>query len=1011
MAFAILGLLFINRLSVNLNPSYAYPSFTVATSYANASPERVEQEITRKVEALISTMDGIKEITSQSRRSSSNVSVELQSATDLQYFRFELASRIRSLYRDMPKEVSYPQIIMNKPNEDEPLSQILSYSLYANDSRESIYRYALDEFSPALSGIDGIYKIEVSGGAKKEIQIAYDVTQLNALGIEKLSVEQAIVDGLNATSLGAAQIADSRLPLVHAESSMEEIMAYPIRARGDHQVKISDICTTKSIEEKANNIFRINGLNNIRISFIPTTEANHLVLAQNIKQAINDIPLPKGYQLLKEYDTTEFIQKELNKNKRRALWSVVLLLLFVLIIYRSWQPIAILVCGVAFNLGISTLLFYWFKVQLNLYAIAAVTVSFGMVIDNLIVMYHHYEKYKDKSVFPAIISATLTTLAGLVVIFYLPDFWRWSLQDFGKVMLIALSVSMVVAFLFVPAAMETLGFNNKVIDDRLQSKEVRVNKLYYEWICWVNGHKKLAFAFLILLFGLPMHNLPSKIEGWSWYNKTIGSDWYIDHLRLPLEKVFGGTLRLFSQNVYNRASFRDVQETKLFIIANMPIGTTLDQIDLLFKKIETYLGQFSNDIKHYTTNIYDVQNGRIEITFYDKNNSNFPYFLENKIKSLAIDLGDVSWRIYGVGKGFSNEGGTSLPQYRVKLVGYNAEKLDKLCNDFAALLEEHPRIEKVDRNANYNFNDSKQEQVMLQIDRNLTSDNNIKPSQLISALNTQNQYKNAIAYTKENIAIRIVEKDISNRDIWNLKNTLIGNNDEKFDFSKVGRFSREQLPSTLYKANQQYIRQLEWEYIGSKKFGNQYLKQCLEKIKPNVPLGFVIENNGFGNWFKNSDNQYLLILLILAIIFVITTIHFESLIKGFQILCIIPISFVGIFLTFYLFDLPFDQGGYTSFLLTSGLVVNSVIFVFSDYIKYRSTNPSNDFIIDYYKAFNHTVTPIALTILSTILGMIPFLIDGKGEVFWFALAAGTIGGLVFSFLFLIAFLPAFISRK
>ena len=55
--------------------------------------------------------------------------------------------------------------------------------------------------------------------------------------------------------------------------------------------------------------------------------------------------------------------------------------------------------------------------------------------------------------------------------------------------------------------------------------------------------------------------------------------------------------------------------------------------------------------------------------------------------------------------------------------------------------------------------------------------------------------------------------------------------------------------------------------------------------------------------------------------------------------------------------------------------------------------------------------PIALTILSTIIGLMPFLIAGKDERFWFSLAAGTIGGLVFSMIGLIFFLPIFMKLK
>ena len=62
----------------------------------------------------------------------------------------------------------------------------------------------------------------------------------------------------------------------------------------------------------------------------------------------------------------------------------------------------------------------------------------------------------------------------------------------------------------------------------------------------------------------------------------------------------------------------------------------------------------------------------------------------------------------------------------------------------------------------------------------------------------------------------------------------------------------------------------------------------------------------------------------------------------------------------------------------------------------------------YAKAFNHKITPISLTILSTVLGLIPFLMEGPKEVFWFSFAVGAMGGMLFSFVAIFVYLPAFL---
>jgi multidrug efflux pump subunit AcrB len=86
--------------------------------------------------------------------------------------------------------------------------------------------------------------------------------------------------------------------------------------------------------------------------------------------------------------------------------------------------------------------------------------------------------------------------------------------------------------------------------------------------------------------------------------------------------------------------------------------------------------------------------------------------------------------------------------------------------------------------------------------------------------------------------------------------------------------------------------------------------------------------------------------------------------------------------------------------LLGGLVVNSVVFILNDFNQLkRKTNRG------FVKVVTAKIKPITLTLVSTCLGLIPFLIGGENEVFWFSLAVGTIGGLVISIIFITFILP------
>lgn len=123
------------------------------------------------------------------------------------------------------------------------------------------------------------------------------------------------------------------------------------------------------------------------------------------------------------------------------------------------------------------------------------------------------------------------------------------------------------------------------------------------------------------------------------------------------------------------------------------------------------------------------------------------------------------------------------------------------------------------------------------------------------------------------------------------------------------------------------------------------------------------------------------------------------------------------FLTFGLSDIPFDQGGFAAFVMLSGIVVNAGIYLVNEYLGRRRLREAQGRLLDgtatrdYVRAFNHKIHPIMLTIVSTVMGLVPFLFDGPSEVFWFPFAIGTISGLVLSVIALLFYMPIFCFKE
>ena len=212
--------------------------------------------------------------------------------------------------------------------------------------------------------------------------------------------------------------------------------------------------------------------------------------------------------------------------------------------------------------------------------------------------------------------------------------------------------------------------------------------------------------------------------------------------------------------------------------------------------------------------------------------------------------------------------------------------------------------------------------------------------------------------------------------------------------------SRRKAKNVIPRDNQEYVLQVAFNVLGSYTYTSRYIKGMTDKYNASFPVGFRCLDKTYGS-YDDDGTQYWLIGLVAVIIFFILAILLESLLQSLAITMLIPVSFIGLFLTYSVTGVPFGTGGFAAMVLLSGLTVNSGIYIVCQYNMQKKQSARS-----FVASFNHKIVPIMLTILSTVLGMISFLIDGYDEQpFWFSLAVGTIGGLALSVIPIFLFLP------
>ena len=997
----------------------------------------MEQEVTSVLEGMFSKIRGVKKITSTSSDNSGSILIEFDKSVDFDAVRFEVASYIRQTYPSFPDMVSYPSMRVNQPD-NANRKPLLTYTLNAPASPYYIKKFAENVVKPLLISIKGISEIEVYGSTPMEWVLLYNADKLRSHKINTSEIQTALLNYLTTAAAGMGyELATANdtllihLKIRNHEAGNIHFEDIPVTTTGNRILYLKDLVTFKHQEQEPSGYYRINGANTINIVIYAGELENQLTVSSRVKEKVVEMEesLPPGYFLLKSYDATEYIYKELQKNAIRTIFTVVLLFLFVLAVSRQTRYLLIILISLIANLSIAFIFYYLIKVEIHLYSLAGITVSLGLILDNSIVMIDHIRHHNNLKVFLATLAATLTTMGALVIVFFLNERVKLNLMDFSSVLIINLAVSLFVALLLIPALMEKLPFKKRPFRTKRNLFQTKGRKRLtlmiigrYEKIIRFIIRFRLAFFILIILgFGLPVFLLPLKIEKDTFlarlYNNTLGSSWYSENIKPVGNKILGGSLRLFVEYVYESSYYANPEKTTLYVNPQMPRGATLTQLNELVGSVESYLLGFK-EIDQFQTNISSAQSARIIIKFKKEyEDTGFPYYLKEELIRKAIDLGGADWGVYGIGDGFNNSLRESTGSYRITMYGYNYDELFRLAEILKGKLMQAPRVREVNILSKDTWAQDRSYEFVMDFDQKKMASLNISPRDAYNTLRDYSLSDQVIASTVsggELERIRIESEQSKINDLWQLEHEQGLVRDAVFRLKDISGIKKEAVSLDIRKENQQYVLILAYDYIGSDQIARKHQENTLKEMESILPLGYTATvDQNFWYWGKESKKQYWLLLLICGIIFMICSILLESLLQPLAVIFMIPVSYIGVFLTFYLFDLNFDQGGFAAFVLLSGITVNSMLYIINDFNNLKRSGEAKNLPVLklYMKSFNNKIFPILLTIFSTILGLVPFLWGGQKEVFWPALAAGTIGGLLFSLIGIYVFLPILMVGK
>lgn len=1025
----LLGLSLTPRISLQVMPSSRSNELSVSFSWANANPEMLEMEVTSKLEGAFALTKGLASIRSQTGQGYGMIVLSIDKTENIDAVKLYLSSIIRSLQKSLPEGVRVGAVEggeIRNGEQEEGAQLLLNYTITGPGSTQEVASFAEEEISPVISQIPGIENVSITGAVPFEWVLYYQPQTLQDIHLSSYDIANAINKYYSRRDGGKVLL----------EAEPEEKYSYivfkgnplateanfldiPVKTINGKTIYLKNITTLDYREASPVSYYRINGLNRININIFCQKKSNMIDLSAKVKNRMEELEasFPQTYSMKMILDNSEELKDELGDNLLRTGVTILILLVFVWLTSRSWRYLSIITICLTANILIALAFYYLFGIEIHLYALAGITVSFGIIIDNVIVMADHYRHHQNRKVFMAILAATLTTMGALVVIFNMDNEVMRNMWGFSSVIIINLTLSILIALFFVPALMEKIPLPSPDPQHhhRRLRRVVRFTGHYEKVVRFMQRHRLMLFIIILLGFGLPVFLIPTTLDRdkpmAQIYNQIFSSELYL-RIKPWLDKSLGGSLRLFivgGGGDWREHNPTEKARTTLNLTMTMPHGASLEQMNEAFLKVEQFLAGFS-EIATFTSDIRSANIGRMQITFKKENElTGAPEMIKNELIRFANSIGNADSDVSGVGRGFSNHTANEYRSESLKVTGYNYRKVLLYANQLKDKLEQQKRVKKL-YIGNVN-NPNKAKEFAIEADKARLARNNSDVSSMLahlSNLSGKRDYRTEAYINQKLSPIVIRSTQRQEASLWELQNRPLQGNKSVFRLEDVGKIAEDHAFESITKRDQEYEVAVQYDFLGDYMLSKKGKERVIKEMNREMPVGFQVkEADRWSSYYWEGaggiDTRIWYILLVITIIYFICAILLESLRQALVVILIAPISFIGCFLGFYFFGLKFNEGGLAAFIMMCGLSVNAILYIINDYNN-RLAKGRPRGLTTYLHAYNAKIIPILLTIVSTLLGFTPFLI-GEVSDFWTSLAIGTMSGLGFSLIVLILILP------
>lgn len=503
------GLMSFAMMKVQEFPDIDLPVVTVTAELPGASPVQLENDVARKIEDSLATVQGVKHIRSTLSDGTVDISVEFRLEKSSQQGLDEVRDAVARVRADLPADLRDPVI----RKVDIAGSAILIYTLASTRlDDEALSWFVEHELSKALLAVRGVGAVSRVGGVSREVRIDLDPVKLLALNTSALDISRQLRQMQQEASGGRAYLggAEQSIRMLANVQSSEEIARFEITLSDGRRVRLDEIASVADTVAEPRSAALLNGQPVVGFEVLRARGAGEVEVGEGVQAALDALKARHPHIVVTEvFNSVELVVENYDGSMRLLYEGAALAILVVFFFLRDWRATAVVAVALPLSAIPTFAVMHWMGFTLNTVTLLSLSLVIGVLVDDAIVEIENIERHMRLGKTPyqaaleaadeiglAVVATTFTLIAVFLPTAFMSGTVGKFFVQFGWTAAIAVFFSLLVARMLTPM-MAAYLLRAPKSSNRQSSRWMN---LYLSWARWCLRHRLLTVTIAAAFF-------------------------------------------------------------------------------------------------------------------------------------------------------------------------------------------------------------------------------------------------------------------------------------------------------------------------------------------------------------------------------------------------------------------------------------------------------------------------------------------------------------------------------